>query len=65
MNVTVTIEPRDAGWVAFFRGKGSPILRPVPDNARPATAAWWRRREDAIAELPELLGCSVTVLVRA
>ena len=58
----VRLWERGGWWTATIDGKTAPIVRPVPGNAHPATAAQWRTQEDAAAELPKLLGWSVEVV---
>jgi hypothetical protein len=45
------LERRGNDLVAYPTGKSSPILRLVPGNVRPATAAMWRCKQDAVRDL--------------
>lgn len=62
--IKVVLQKRDNEIVAYRHGRGSPILRPVPGNTRPAVAARWSDEATAIAELesPDMLGCPVEII---
>ena len=49
----ILLERRGNDWVAYRSDKSAPILRPVPGNTHPASAARWPTAEKAIRELTE------------
>lgn len=60
--IKIELQRRGNEWKAFVWGKSAPILRPVPGNVTPSTAAVWRSRAEAEAELPTLLGTPIAVV---
>lgn len=61
--IKVTLEQNAYGrWNALLWGKSSQILRPVPGNTRPASAAEWLTPFAAERELPELLGHPIEIV---
>lgn len=61
--VKVEVYKSDGRWVASVWGKGAAIVRPVPGNVHPARRAVWETIDAAIAELPDLVGAPVEVVM--
>lgn len=61
--IRVALEQNYAGqWNAILCGKSNRIVRPVPGNTRPASAAEWPSPFAAERELPDLLGHPVEII---
>jgi hypothetical protein len=58
----IEIQREARGWVAYQQGKSAPILRPVPGNTRPASAATWATHAAAVADLPALIGAEIELV---
>jgi hypothetical protein len=54
--IKIELEELHGRWFAYLWGKSSPILRPVPNNTRPAGRAEWTSIQAAVSELISWLG---------
>jgi hypothetical protein len=56
------IERMNGWWEVGLWGKSTTLIQPVPGNTRPASAAQWRTREEALRGAAELLKHPVEVM---